>query len=101
MFDLQDGMLRLKRPADERCKSTAAVLLIANTLQMFEPLFNGFHVSKHHRRARFQSELVGYLHYLQPLIAVNFQWRNFLPHPIHENFSATTWNGSESGVLEF
>src|SRR5439155_25562888 len=101
LLDLQNGMLRLKRPADERRKSTAAVLLIANAPQMFDPLFNTFHVSKHHRRAGFQSELVRCLHYLQPLIAVNFQWRYILPHPIHQNFSAAARNRSKSSLLEF
>src|SRR5215813_13079137 len=93
--------MRLKGPADERHESTAAVLLIANTLKMFDPLFNGFHVSKHHRRTRLQSQFVCGLHHLQPLIAVNFQRRNFLSHPIHQNFSAPAWNRSESGLFEF
>src|SRR5207249_5940466 len=59
------------------------------------------HVSRHHCRAGFQSELVRCLHYLQPLVAVNFQRRYFLPHLIHENFSAAARNRSKSSLLEF
>src|SRR4029453_5024789 len=38
---------------------------------------------------------------LQPLIAVNFQWRYFLPHPIHQNFSAAARNRSKPSLPEF
>src|SRR4029450_13886399 len=82
-------------------KCAAAVLSITNATQMFDPLFNAFHVSKHHRRAGFQPDLVRCLHYLQPLIAVNFQWRYFLPHPIHQNFSAAARNRSKPSLPEF
>src|ERR1044072_3428157 len=68
---------------------------------MFDPVFDGFYVSKHHRRARFQSEFVRCLHALQPLIAVNFQRRNFPPHPIDENFAAAARNRPKSSLPKF
>src|SRR5438552_15610490 len=63
-------MLMLKGPANERGESPAAVLLITNSPQMFDSLFNCLHMAEHHRGARFQSELVRDLHHLEPLVAV-------------------------------
>ena len=35
-----------------------AILLIAQALQMFDPIFDRLDMAEHHRRARFQAELV-------------------------------------------
>jgi len=40
LFDLQYRVLRLERPADEAVKPAAPVLLIADSLQMFDPLLD-------------------------------------------------------------
>src|SRR5438034_8956807 len=49
VFDPQGCMLRLKRPANERGESTASVLLVANALQMLDPLCDRLDVTEHHR----------------------------------------------------
>jgi len=64
------------------------VLLIADSLQMLDPFFDRFDVTEHHRGARFQTELNARPASLQPLVAVNFQRRNFLAHAIDQNFAA-------------
>src|SRR5437773_9963948 len=92
VIHLQNGMLRLKSPADEGGESAAAVLLFTNALQMLDPVFNRLHMTEHHCGARSQSELVRDLHHFQPLIAVNFYRRNLLAHAINQHFTATTSN---------
>ncbi len=82
-------------------KPPLPVLLPANALQMFDAILNRLHVTEHHGRARVQSQLVRHLHYFQPLIGVNFQRRNFLAHPIDQNFPAPAGNRSEPSVLKF
>ena len=77
VLHFQDGVLRLKRPANERGEAAAAVLLIANALQMLDPIFDRLDVAEHHRRARFQSQLMRDLHHFQPLVAVDFQAAKF------------------------
>src|SRR4029434_2340173 len=90
-------MLRLKRPTDERGEPAAAVLLVANALQMLYPILDCLDVAEHHGGARFQSELVRNLHHLQPLIAVDLQWRNFLSHPVDQNFTAAARDRAKAG----
>ena len=92
VLHFQNGMLRLKCPADECSESAAAVLLLTNALQMLDPVFNRLHMTEHHRGARPQSKLVRHLHYFQPLIAVNFQRRNLLAHAINQDFTAAARN---------
>src|SRR5438445_2184465 len=94
-------MLRLKGPANERSKTAAAILLITNSLQMLDAIFDRLHVTEHHRGARFQSELMRHLHHLQPFVAVDFQRRNPLPYPVHEDFATATRDGAEPGRLKF
>ena len=71
MVHFQNSVLRLKCPADERGESAAAVLLVANALQMLDPVSDSLDVAEHHGGARFQPELVRNLHHLQPLVAVD------------------------------
>ncbi len=92
VLHFQHGVLRLKRPADERGEAAAPVLLLANALQMLDAILNRLHVTEHHRRARVQSQLVRHLHHFQPLIGVNLQRRNFLAHPIDQDFPAPAGN---------
>ena len=68
---------------------------------MFDPIFNRLHVSKHHRRARFQSELMRDLHHFQPAVTVDLERRNSFPHAIDQNFPAATRNRTESGFTAF
>ena len=72
IVDLEHGVLRLKRPANERREAGALILLRPNALQMLDSIFNRLDMAEHHRRARFQPELVRHLHYLEPFIAVDF-----------------------------
>src|SRR5207244_2590029 len=72
---LQDRVLRLKRPADERGESAAPVLLIPNSLQVLDPFLYRFYMSKHHRTDRLQYEFVCDLHDLQSLSDVDFYRR--------------------------
>src|SRR5438477_9200211 len=101
MFHFQNRVLRLEGPANESGKAATAVLLLANSLQMFHPLGDGFDVTEHHRRARFQSQFVRDLPYLQPFVTLDFEWRNSLAHPVNQNFATTTGDGAEAGFLEF
>src|SRR6266481_1854309 len=80
-----------KCSANECREPAAPALLFANPSQMLDSIFNRLHMPEHHRRARFQSELMRDLHHLQPFVAVDFQRRNFLPHAIHQNFTAASW----------
>src|SRR6266550_2556368 len=93
-------MLRLKRPADKRAEPAAAVLLVANALQMLDPILDCLDVAEHHGGARFQSELVRNLHYFQPLIAVDLQWRNLLPHSVDQNLTTAARDRAEAGVFK-
>src|ERR1051325_6380874 len=68
---------------------------------MLKPILDLFNVTKHHGRARIQTQLVGDLHYLQPLAGVALERRNALPNTIHQDFTAPAWNRSEPGFLEF
>src|SRR6266480_4819337 len=68
---------------------------------MFDPFRNRFDVTKHHRRARFQPQLVCDLHHFEPLVALDFQWRNFPAHSVDQNFTATARDRAEAGVFEF
>src|SRR4029078_2635964 len=92
LFNFQHRVLRLKGPANERSEPTAAILLIANPLQMFDAIFEGFDVAKNHGSARFQSELMCDLHYLEPLVTVDFQRRDPLAYPVDKDFAATAWD---------
>src|SRR5436190_23694523 len=94
-------MLRLKRPADKGSESAAAILLIADALQMLDPVFNRLDMTEHHRRARSQPELVRDSHHFQPLIAVNFQRRNLLAHAINQNFAAAARNRAQPRISKF
>src|SRR6266508_5754386 len=94
-------MLRLKCPADERSEPAAAVLLVANAPQMLDPILDCLDVAEHHGGARLQSELVRNLHYLQPLVAVDLQRRNFLPHPVNQYLATATRDRAESCFFEF
>ena len=49
-----------------------SILLIAEPLQMFDPLLDALDVAEHHRRARFQSQLVRCLHDFEPLRGITF-----------------------------
>src|SRR2546423_3332649 len=100
MRDFQDGVVRLKRPADKRGESAASVLLFAQTAQMLDPVLDSFHMAEHHRRARFQSELMRDLHYFQPRIRIAFQRRDPIANAVYQNFSAAAGNGTEPGFLE-
>src|ERR1700757_4650755 len=42
-----------------------------------------------------------YLHHLEPFVSVDFQRRNPLPYPVHEDFAPATGDRSEPGGLEF
>src|SRR5205085_11940854 len=93
-------MLRLKRPANKSGEPATSVLLISNSLQMFDPLLHRLDMAEHHRRARFQSQLVRDLHHFEPLLAVNFQRRNFFPDAIDQNFATTAVNRSQPRLLK-
>jgi hypothetical protein len=90
----------LKCPANESGESAARVLLIAQALQVLDAIFDCLHVTEHHRRARFQSELMRDLHHFQPLVAVDLERRNFLSNAVHQDFTATARDRSEPCALE-
>src|SRR6266496_435545 len=94
-------MLRLKRPADERGEPAASILLFANALQMLDPILDCLDVAEHHGGTRFQSELMRNLHHLQPLVAIDLQWRNFLSHPVNEYLATAARNRAEPCFFEF
>src|SRR5262245_22871197 len=68
---------------------------------MFDAIFDRLAVTEPHRSVRFQSEFMSHLHDLQPLVAVDFYWRNPVPHLVHEDFAAATRNRAEPGCLKF
>src|SRR5262249_31871299 len=97
---LKHRMLGLKCPANKSRKPAACCLLIAQTLQVFDPVLDRFHVAEHHRCTRFQSELMRNLHHLEPFIAIALKRRNSLPHPIDQNLATPTGDRAEPGLLE-
>src|SRR5678816_1092818 len=100
MIDFQDRVLRLKRPADERGKPAARVLLVAQPLQVLDAILDRFDVAKHHRRARLQAELVRHLHHLEPLIALAFERRDSLPDGIDQNLAAAARDRTKPRFLK-
>src|SRR5262245_24511383 len=100
MIDFQDCVLWLKRPANERSKPAAGVLLVAQPLQVLDAILDRFDVAKHHRRTRFQSELVRHLHDLEPLVALAFERRDSLPDGIDQNLAAAARNRTKPSFLE-
>ena len=91
----------MKTPRNESGEAAAAVLLIADALQMFDAIFNRFDVTEHHRRARFQTEFMRDLHDFEPFVAVDLERRDFFAHAIDQDLAAAAGDRSESGVLEF
>ena len=100
MFHFQQRVLRLKCPANESGESAALVLLIAQALQMFDAVFDRLDMTEHHRRARFQSELVRYLHHFQPTITVDLERRNSLAHAIDQDFTTAARDRAQARLFE-
>ena len=94
-------MLWLKRPANKCGKSAATILLIADVLQMLDPVFNRFHMTKHHGGAGFQSQFVRDLHHFKPLLAVAFQGRYSFADAVDQNFAAAAGDRSKPCLFEF
>src|SRR3954451_11954938 len=100
MVNLQNGMLRLKCPANESGKSAGAILLISNPLQMFNPVRHRFDMTKHHGCTRFQTELMRDFHNLKPLVGIAFQRRNSFSNSIDQNLAAAARDRAKASPFE-
>src|SRR4051812_27152602 len=100
MCDLQDGVLRLKRPANEGRESTALVLLVPQPPEMLDPVLDRFDMAEHHRGARFQTELVRRLHHFKPRVGIAFQRGDPVADPVDQNLPATPWKRAEACLFE-
>src|SRR5439155_5011767 len=87
-------------PADESGESAARVLLIAQTLQMLDAIFDCLYVAEHHRRARLQSELMRDLHHFEPFGGVAFQRRNSFSDTIDQNLSSPARDRAQARLFE-
>src|ERR1700730_10027643 len=100
MVNFEHGMLGLKCPANECGKTAGSILLVSDPLQMFDPVGHRFDMTKHHGRARFQTELLCDFHNLEPFVGVAFQRRNPFSNSIDQNLAAATGDRAKAGLLE-
>ncbi len=67
---------------------------------MLDSIFNGFNMPEHHGCTRAEVEFMSDPHYLKPLIGIALERRDPVAHPIHEDLTASTRDGSQTSILE-
>jgi hypothetical protein len=79
-------MIALKRPTDKSGKTARLILQLSQAVEMFDPLGERFNVPEHHRGRTTPAKFMPHATDIQPIVAEQLAPRDFLPHPIHENF---------------
>ena len=95
---LELGVLRLEGPADEGRKALGLILLPAQSFEVFNAVFHGFHVAKHHRGAGVKPLFVRNVHDLQPVAAHGLERGDALADAVHQYFPAATGNRAQPGL---
>src|SRR5215471_4314107 len=67
---------------------------------MLNAIFDTFHMTEHHGGGGVESEPMGHIHDLKPIIAHCFERRNALPHAVHQDFTTAAWNRTQTRGLE-
>ena len=93
------GVIGLQRPGDEGHKAARPLLQLVDALQVLDAMLQAFPHPEHHGGCTRQSQAVGDLHDLQPLLGVTLVGV-LSPDLIHQDLGPAPWNRVQSRGLQ-